>query len=81
MVPDTNILVDRLESMKELANSGDWSIRVPIMVVIELEHLAEVQGCGQVLDCGGGGPVKGVDICTTNLNIFVMSRIWSTVRN
>ena len=41
MVPDTNILVDRLESMKELANSGDWSIRVPTMVVIELEHLAE----------------------------------------
>jgi len=59
VVPDTNILVDRLESMKELANSGDWSIRVPIMVVIELEHLAEVQGCGQVLDCGGGGPVQG----------------------
>ena len=37
MVPGTNILVDSLESMKELANSGDWSIRVPTTLVIELE--------------------------------------------
>ena len=36
LVPDTNILFDSLESMKDLANSGDWSIRVPTAVVIEL---------------------------------------------
>jgi len=28
--------------MKELANSGDWSIRAPTTVVIELEGLAKV---------------------------------------
>ena len=41
LVPDTNILVDSLDSMKELANSGDWTIRVPTTVVIELEGLAK----------------------------------------
>ena len=40
MVPETNILVDSLESMKELANSGDRSIRVPTTLVLELEGLA-----------------------------------------
>jgi len=41
LVPDTNILVDSLESIKELAESGDWLIRIPTTVVIELEGLAK----------------------------------------
>ena len=30
-----------VDSMIELANSGDWTIRVPTTVVIELEGLAK----------------------------------------
>jgi len=41
LVPDTNILVDNLGSIKELADSGDWNIRVPTTVVIELEGLSK----------------------------------------
>jgi len=41
LVPDTNILVDSLDSLKELANSGEWTIRIPTTVVIELEGLAK----------------------------------------
>ena len=67
--------------MKELANSGDWSIRVPTMVVIELEHLAEK-------DVARFWTVEEVDLSKVwnisaqpTLYIFVSSRIWRTVRN
>jgi len=41
LVPDTNILVDSLESVKELALCSEWSIRIPTTVVIELEGLSK----------------------------------------
>ena len=41
LVPDTNILVDNLDNIQELANSGDWAIRIPTTVVIELEGLSK----------------------------------------
>ena len=37
LVPDTNILVDNLAEIKELAESGDWQLRVPTTVLVELE--------------------------------------------
>merc|ERR1719348_2787726 len=33
LVPDTNILVDNLSEIVELANSGDWNLRIPTTVV------------------------------------------------
>ena len=36
-MPDTNILVDNLAEIKELAESGDWQLRVPTTVLVELE--------------------------------------------
>jgi len=41
LVLDTNILVDHLPEVKELADDGDWAVRIPTTVVIELEGLAK----------------------------------------
>ena len=43
LVPDTNILVDNLAEIKELAKSGDWQLRVPTTVLVELEGLSKSQ--------------------------------------
>ena len=43
LVPDTNILVDNLAEIKELAESGDWQLRVPTTVLVELEGLSKSQ--------------------------------------
>ena len=43
LVPDTNILVDNLAEIKELADSGDWQLRVPTTVLVELEGLSKSQ--------------------------------------
>lgn len=43
LVPDTNILVDNLAEIKELAESGDWQIKVPTTVLVELEGLSKSQ--------------------------------------
>ena len=42
-MPDTNILVDNLAEIKELAESGDWQLRVPTTVLVELEGLSKSQ--------------------------------------
>merc|ERR1712107_110354 len=41
LVPDTNILVDNLSDIQKLADSGDWSIRIPTTVLVELEGLGK----------------------------------------
>ena len=43
LVPDTNILVDNLAEIKQLAESGDWQLRVPTTVLVELEGLSKSQ--------------------------------------
>ena len=40
LVPDTNILVDNLADLRGLAETGDWQLRVPTTVMVELEGLA-----------------------------------------
>ena len=44
LVPDTNILVDNLNDIKSLAESGDLSVVVPTTVVGELEGLSKETG-------------------------------------
>ena len=39
-MPDTNILVDNLADLRGLAETGDWQLRVPTTVMVELEGLA-----------------------------------------
>ena len=39
-MPDTNILVDNLADIRGLAETGDWQLRVPTTVMVELEGLA-----------------------------------------
>ena len=41
IVPDTNILVDNLGDIKTLAEFGDFSLKVPTTVLVELEGLAK----------------------------------------
>ena len=43
LVPDKIILVDNLAEIKELAASGDWQIRVPSSILVELEGLSKSQ--------------------------------------
>ena len=43
LVPDTNILVDNLAELRDLAESGAWALRVPTTVLGELEGLSKVQ--------------------------------------
>ena len=58
--------MDSLESMKELAISGDWSIRVPTTLVIELEHLVEVYKVARFWTVEEVDLSKVCNICTTN---------------
>jgi len=44
LVPDTNILVDNLGDIQHLAESGDFSVRVPTTVLVELEGLSKESG-------------------------------------
>ena len=44
LVPDTNILVDNLADLKFLAETGDFCLRVPTTVLVELEGLSRETG-------------------------------------
>ena len=37
--------VDHLPEVKELADDGDWAIRIPTTVVIELEVIFDYHNC------------------------------------
>ena len=41
IVPDTNILVDNLGDIRTLAEYGDFSLKVPTTVLVELEGLSK----------------------------------------
>ena len=40
-MPDTNILVDNLADIRTLAEYGDFSLKVPTTVLVELEGLSK----------------------------------------
>ena len=48
IVPDTNILVDNLGDIKTLADYGDFSLKVPTTVLVELEGLCKDTGRQEV---------------------------------
>ena len=48
IVPDTNILVDNLADVKTLAEFGDFCLKVPTTVLVELEGLAKDTGRQEV---------------------------------
>lgn len=48
IVPDTNILVDNLGDIKTLAEFGDFSLKVPTTVLVELEGLSKDTGRQEV---------------------------------
>ena len=54
-MPDTNILVDNLGNIRTLAEYGDFSLKVPTTVLVELEGLAKDTARQEVTT---GAPVR-----------------------